>query len=81
MSTLFVEALPEVQEWLERRRELGQDKHDEVWEGVYHVSPHEHWRNGQVAQQLSEAMNPVARSRGLEGVVADVAERTLGSLP
>src|SRR4029079_18867527 len=41
--------------------------------------------------ELLEALDPsrcegdrqleVARSRGLEGVVADVAERTLGSLP
>lgn len=32
-------AVPELTEELERRRELGQDRFDEVWEGVYWVSP------------------------------------------
>ena len=65
MSTLFVEALPEVQEWLERRRALGQDKRDEMWEGVYHVAPFEHPRNGMVTVQLVVALDAMARSAGL----------------
>ena len=65
MSTLFVETPPEVQEWLERRRELGQDERDEVWEGVHHVAPLGHPRDGQVTVQLVVALEAMARSAGL----------------
>ncbi len=30
---------PELQALVERRRALGQDLHDEVWHGDYHVAP------------------------------------------
>ncbi|MGH8929470.1 MAG: hypothetical protein ACRDZO_02230 [Egibacteraceae bacterium] len=33
---------PEIESWLERRRALGQDLFDEVWEGDYHVGPAPH---------------------------------------
>lgn len=65
MSTLFVENDPVVESWLARRRELGLDGKDEVWEGVYHVAPHEHGRNGETAMALAEHLNARARSRGL----------------
>lgn len=65
MSTLFVENTPEVAEWLARRHELGLDKKDEVWEGVYHVAPYEHARNGMVKQQLSRLLYDTARDAGL----------------
>ena len=35
-------------EWLERRRALGQDRFDEVWEGDYHVSPEARASHGDV---------------------------------
>lgn len=31
---------------LSRRRDLGQDLRDEVWEGTHHVAPPQHGRNG-----------------------------------
>lgn len=65
MDTLFVETPPEVQEWLAHRQELGQDKKDEVWEGVYHAVPQEHGRNGMVAMQLAVILNAKALSAGL----------------
>ncbi|MFP5346814.1 MAG: Uma2 family endonuclease [Actinomycetes bacterium] len=65
MSTLFVENTPEVQEWLARRHERGLDKKDEVWEGVYHVAPVEHARNGMTAMQLVLFLQHAAASAGL----------------
>ncbi|MFP5345467.1 MAG: Uma2 family endonuclease [Actinomycetes bacterium] len=65
MSTLFVENTPEVDGWLARRRELGLDKKDEVWEGVYHVTPYEHARNGRVKAQLTRMLYDLAEDAGL----------------
>jgi Putative restriction endonuclease len=40
MATVVLgERPPELESWLIRRRELGQDRYDEVWEGDYHVAP------------------------------------------
>lgn len=65
MSTLFVAAEPVVEEWLERRRALGHDRRDEMWEGVYHVAPFEHSRNGSVNSELAHALRAPARRAGL----------------
>ncbi|MEO5678761.1 MAG: Uma2 family endonuclease [Acidimicrobiales bacterium] len=53
--------------WLERRRALGQDRFDEVWEGEYHVAPEAHGRHGDVAHQLARLLHPHARAAGLRG--------------
>lgn len=65
MSTLFVHPEPVVEQWLERRRRLGQDRRDEVWEGVYHVAPYEHSRKGSVTTELSYVLRDPARRAGL----------------
>jgi len=40
MATLLLGPTPpELSEFLERRRNLGQDRYDEMWEGTYHVAP------------------------------------------
>lgn len=65
MRTLVVGHEPEVEDWLARRRALGQDRRDEVWEGVYHVAPHEHARNGIVAMALVVVLEAPAREAGL----------------
>ena len=51
--------------WLARRRELGQDLFDEVWDGEYHVVPAAHRRHGDVDDQLAAILRPLARARGL----------------
>lgn len=56
---------PEIEDWLARRRALGQDRRDEVWEGVYHVAPHEHARNGIAAMALVELLPRPAKAAGL----------------
>mgnify|MGYP000327156139 CR=1 FL=1 len=65
MSTLVLGHEPVVEAWLQQRRALGQDGRDEVWEGVYHVAPHEHGRNGAVAMELARLLIQPARAVGL----------------
>jgi hypothetical protein len=66
MSTLFVGRDPAVESLLARRRELGLDGKDEVWEGVYHVAPHEHGRNGVTAMSLVIVLDAPSRRAGLQ---------------
>lgn len=65
MATLIVQEPPEIEDWLRRRRALGQDRRDEIWKGVYHVAPLEHVRNGLLAAELSALLVPLARDRSL----------------
>ena len=55
---------------LERRRKLGQDLLDEVWEGVYHMNPAPHQRHAHVAQQLAELLGAPAREAGLVPMIS-----------
>lgn len=65
MSTLIVGDEPEISEWLDRRRALGQDGLNEVWDGVYHVAPNATSEHGQAALQILIALEPRARAAGL----------------
>ena len=64
-TVLLGEPPPVVTEWLQHRRELGQDGFDEVWDGEYHVAPMVHRRQGDVDAQLVVLLWPRARHRGL----------------
>ena len=55
---------------LERRRALGQDLLDEVWEGVYHMNPAPHQRHAHVAQQLAVVLDRPAREAGLVPMIS-----------
>ncbi len=68
MSTVVLGEQPQITPWLEQRRALGQDGRDEVWEGVYHVAPLEHSRNGVVAVEIQTVLHRSARDHGLRGV-------------
>ena len=66
MPTLVRDPQPvEFEQLLERRRKLGQDLLDEVWEGVYHMNPAPAGRHAQLVQQLAELLGPPARGVGL----------------
>lgn len=52
-------------DWLRRRRELGQDLFDEVWDGEYHVVPAAHRRHGDIEAQIAVLLWARARERGL----------------
>jgi Uma2 family endonuclease len=66
MPTLVMDPAPvELEALLERRRRLGLDHHDEMWEGVLHMNPAPHGRHQRIAQQLAEALAGPARAKGL----------------
>lgn len=68
MTTVVVGDRPaELQDWLDRRRELGQDGYDEVWDGVYHVAAMAHGRQGRLQHELPFALRGRARAAGLIG--------------
>ena len=48
-----------------RRRALGHDLYDEVWEGDYHMSPAPHWQHGIVGSEVRATLRPFARRAGL----------------
>jgi Uma2 family endonuclease len=66
VPTLVCDPPPaEFEALLERRRELGQDLLDEVWEGVYHMNPAPHQRHAHIAQQLAVILDVPASDAGL----------------
>lgn len=50
---------------LRERRRLGRDRHDEVWEGVYHMVPGPTWPHQRLATELLLLLGPIAKSKGL----------------
>jgi Uma2 family endonuclease len=68
MRTVLVgQPPPEVEELLARRRALGQDLFDEVWEGEYHMVPAPHRRYSEVDHELAGILRPLAKRAGLQG--------------
>lgn len=66
MRTLIPDPLPaEVEALLERRHEWGADRHDEVWEGVLHMSPPPSSRHELLVDELREALRPLAKAKGM----------------
>jgi len=67
MPTLVFDPQPaELEQLLERRRLLDQDRRDEVWEGVLHMIPppsHEHER---IAMLVARLLGPLADAAGLD---------------
>jgi Uma2 family endonuclease len=58
---------PEVEALIAQRRRLGQDTHDEVWDGEYHMSPVSHGRHSVAEIQLQRALGTAADEAGLVG--------------
>jgi Uma2 family endonuclease len=66
MPTLVRDPQPdEFEAMLERRRRLGQDLFDEVWEGVLHMNPAPSGKHGDVESQLHALLRPLAQAAGL----------------
>jgi Uma2 family endonuclease len=66
MPTLVLDPQPrELAELIARRRRLGQDLFDEVWEGVLHMNPAPRGAHGAIEAQLTVVLGPLARSAGL----------------
>ena len=67
MRTLLTDPPPaEFEALLVRRRKLGLDRRDEVWQGVLHMGPAPWHRHADIAQQLAEILGPLARAAGLQ---------------
>jgi Uma2 family endonuclease len=66
MPTLILDPPPhQLEELLEQRRQMGADRHDEVWEGVYHMVPGPGGPHSFVAHQLAVLLDSPARTAGL----------------
>jgi Uma2 family endonuclease len=66
MPTVILDPLPvEIDELLDRRKQLGLDHADEMWDGVLHVNPTPHGRHGRVLQQLTVLLDGPSRAAGL----------------
>ncbi len=66
VPTLVLDPQPqELAALIERRRLLGQDLFDEVWEGVLHMNPAPRGRHGAIETQLSVLLAPLAQAAGL----------------
>jgi Uma2 family endonuclease len=66
MPTLVNDPQPvELERLIDRRRRLGQDLYDEVWDGVLHMNPSPASRHAMIDQQLAELLGPLARRGGL----------------
>ena len=56
---------PELEALIQRRRALGQDRFDEVWEGDYHMVPGPHFRHAAVDSELAVLLRTPAQRAGL----------------
>jgi Uma2 family endonuclease len=73
MPTVILDPLPvEIDELLERRKQLGLDHADEMWEGVLHVNPAPHGRHGLILQQLAVLFDGLSRAAGLVTLMTDI---------
>jgi Uma2 family endonuclease len=69
MPTLVRDPAPaEFAALLERRRRLGLDLFDEVWDGVLHVNPAPHSQHGRLDWQLAAILTPLAADAELHAL-------------
>jgi Uma2 family endonuclease len=58
----------ELEALIARRRSLGLDRFDEVWDGEYHMAPMAHSSHGWLDHQVAVLLEPLARHAGLTGI-------------
>ena len=77
MTTLIRDSEPvELARLRERRRRLGLDRRDEMWEGVLHMNPPPAYGHQELAQQLALLLDAPARAAGLRAAVQEVGSGT-----
>jgi len=57
----------ELEALIARRKRLGLDTHDEVWEGEYHVAPEAHLHHAYLDDEVAALLRPLAKRAGLIG--------------
>ena len=62
---------PELEALVERRRQAGVDRLDEVWHGVHHIVPGPSFEHAHISQQLGELLGPLARAAGLVPTISE----------
>jgi hypothetical protein len=62
---------PELQALLERRRQAGVDRLDEVWQGVRHMVPGPSIEHADISQQLAVLLDGPARTAGLRPTMSE----------
>ena len=65
MRTVVLGEHSELSAMIARRRAMGQDLHDEVWHGEYHMAPSTHGWHGRVESELAGVLRPLVRRVGL----------------
>lgn len=66
MPTLVLDPQPkEIEELLERRRQWGADRRDEVWEGVLRMVPPASDKHSDIALQANALLRTLAKQAGL----------------
>lgn len=71
METVVLGSLPPaVAAEVERRRAIGADRYDEVWDGEYRMAPGPNEDHGIVDAEVVGVLRPYARRRGLTQVTA-----------
>jgi Uma2 family endonuclease len=62
---------PELEALLERRRQAGVDRLDEVWQGVRHLVPGPSIEHADISQQLAVLLDSPARAAGLRPTMSE----------
>lgn len=70
MRTVVLGPNPELEAMIARRRSLGQDRFDEVWDGEYHMSPGPTGRHAMVHGELFALIHPLAKAAGMYATTA-----------
>jgi Uma2 family endonuclease len=56
---------PELQQLIQRRRSLGLDRFDEVWEGNHHLAPVPGFGHAYIEREVARVLRPFADAAGL----------------
>jgi Uma2 family endonuclease len=68
MKTVVLEPAPaEIDALIARRKALGQDRFDEVWDGVYHMTPGPSGPHAYLDHEVALILGPLAKAAGLIG--------------
>jgi len=62
---------PELEALLERRRQAGVDRLDEVWQGVRHMVPGPSYEHARITQRLAVLLDGPAHAAGLEPAMGE----------